>query len=350
MKSLILSNQEGSQNNAKDSLVMYEEIIKAVELGGIESRHAFIGSEPDLTALINRERPDIVFSAGCFTQAANHSGQNVHALLKRMKVPFIGSEPEILELVLSKIDTKDKWVREGVKTPTYHAINRVDDKHISGLETLTELRNFPYIVKPSNEGSSRGLDKTSVVFTSDELVKKAKKTLQEFDQILIEEYLGMFDDFREFTVAMIGNKDRMLLMPAEIELLQKEDIPVITTAHKNNRGTKATKINDYYFRKELVNLARKALMCVGIEDYGRCDMLYAGGQFFAIEVNGQPLMPDLRFDACALSIGLKREEYINTIFLSGLIRNLMVKKPDDSIIQQMKKVIPQDLFNYLFNN
>jgi hypothetical protein len=53
-------------------------------------------------------------------------------------------------------------------------------------------------------------------------------------------------------------------------------------------------------------------------------MLYANGKLEVIEVNGQPMIPDMWFDACAQTIGMNRRDYCLAIFYAGLKRYIKV--------------------------
>ena len=58
---------------------------------------------------------------------------------------------------------------------------------------------YPYVVKPSNEGSTYGL---SIVHAESELSKSIGYAAEYSDEILIEEYISG----RELTVGILGNK------------------------------------------------------------------------------------------------------------------------------------------------
>jgi hypothetical protein len=44
------------------------------------------------------------------------------------------------------------------------------------------------------------------------------------------------------------------------------------------------------------------------------------GKIYAIEINGQPMVPDRWFAACARTKNLDDDQYLNAIFWAGLVR------------------------------
>ena len=76
-------------------------------------------------------------------------------------------------------------------------------------------------------------------------------------------------------------------------------------------------------------------------------MIYAGGKFYAIEINDQPMVSDKWFEACARWVGLDKGQCLNAIFLSGIARNLREGMLKKSIPSALKRVIPIKLYERL---
>jgi len=92
-------------------------------------------------------------------------------------------------------------------TPTVHALR--SDKHLTkallsgaGIVRAPGGKNFPLLVKPNSEGSSKGIMDENVVKDKEEL-KERVKVLKESvgGEVLVEEYI----EGREFTVGILGN-------------------------------------------------------------------------------------------------------------------------------------------------
>ena len=87
---------------------------------------------------------------------------------------------------------------EGVKTPAYFLIEKMED-----VENACALLQFPLFVKPAKAGDSLGVDEHSLVFDKNQLREKVENIIDEYNEILVEEYI----DGREFTVLVAANAD-----------------------------------------------------------------------------------------------------------------------------------------------
>jgi D-alanine-D-alanine ligase-like ATP-grasp enzyme len=87
---------------------------------------------------------------------------------------------------------------ENIATPSYVLIEQTED-----IETACTQLQFPLFVKPAKAGDSLGVDEHSLVHNKAELAEKVKATLEEYPQLLTEEYIAG----REFTVLIAANAD-----------------------------------------------------------------------------------------------------------------------------------------------
>ncbi|MEK6545766.1 MAG: ATP-grasp domain-containing protein, partial [Nitrospinota bacterium] len=89
-----------------------------------------------------------------------------------------------------------------IPTPSFQVVS-------STLERV-RVKNFPLIVKPLHEGSSKGVRNDAVVFKISDLKKKVEEVIAQYHQpAIIEEYLKG----REFTVAIMGNDGDTKIFP-----------------------------------------------------------------------------------------------------------------------------------------
>jgi len=188
------------------------------------------------------------------------------------------------------------------------------------------------------------------VYDFSSLTKKLDELLEVFDEILVEKFLGDIPGIREFTIAMIGNPGRMLLMPAEIVLKTPKAHRIITTSDKDEHHTQALPVTDPSVRKELLCFSEKALLVAQVRDYARCDVMMAGNQFYAIEINGLPMIPDKWFEICSSDAGLSDKQYILAIFIAGLIRNLKKKGTRLRLTKKMICSLPKNIWKTLCEN
>jgi D-ala D-ala ligase C-terminus/SET domain len=83
----------------------------------------------------------------------------------------------------------------GVKTPAYVLVKHTEQ---SG-EVISKLK-FPLFVKPAKAGDSLGIDGDSMVRNEKNLKKKIDEVLEDYQELLIEEYIAG----REFTVLVVA--------------------------------------------------------------------------------------------------------------------------------------------------
>jgi D-alanine-D-alanine ligase len=178
--------------------------VRAVEQA-LASRHQVTLVDADLDAFAAfrrlRGQIDLVFNIAEGLHGASREGQ-IPAMLDMLEIPYTGSEPLTLGLCLDKRRAKEILRYNHVPTPRFWTIT-----------TLAELpRRLPYplMVKPTLEGSSKGVTDCSLVHNRNELRRQAEWVLTTYRQpALIEEFLPG----REFTVAMLGNGETLRALP-----------------------------------------------------------------------------------------------------------------------------------------
>lgn len=123
-------------------------------------------------------------------------GIDVIYYLELLNLPFTGPSSALYDP--SKETMKLVAFYQNVSTPAYALVN-VDTPY---LTTINHLK-FPLFVKPAKAGDSLGIDEHSLVFDSAGLQQQVTIILNEYDNVLIEEYI----DGREFTVLVAAGAD-----------------------------------------------------------------------------------------------------------------------------------------------
>ena len=319
---LLLYTDWNGRDSSNKIPARFQKMIRVLETGGIHASHCFAGTAREIKKQIEEMNPSIVFSSAYYTLEDAFGRKNIHGLLDSLHIPYIGSDAKSLELVISKQALKKKWIAAGIKTPASIVIQPEKDNLFWKSIQMGCFTRFPYILKPNREGNSRGIEPFCVVRESTSLKSAAKKLLEEYGEVIIERFLGDFPDIREFTVAMIGGNDQMLVMPAEITLKDRAIPRLITTRDKEKHRTQAIAVRDPIEKAKIIQFARKAFIAAGVRDYSRCDILLADNTLFAVEINGLPMVPDRWFQECAADAGMDEVQYINAIVLAGIVRNM----------------------------
>jgi D-alanine-D-alanine ligase len=119
----------------------------------------------------------------------------VPCLLDAFQIPYVFSEPDILNLTLDKGLTKLVLRQAGIVTADFKVVSQLNE-----LESVNIP--FPLFVKPVAEGTSRGIDGFSLIKNQDQLEESVNYLLNTYHQpVLVESYLPG----REFTVGITGS-------------------------------------------------------------------------------------------------------------------------------------------------
>ncbi len=273
----------------------------------------------------NQELPGVLATANVdlvFNIAEGFKGRNresqVPALLELLDIPYTGSDPATLSIALDKALAKRIVRQHGIMTPNFQLMTTGKER------LLKEFTNFPLIVKPVAEGSSKGVVSKSVCNSEAELREVVKELVGKYEQpALVEEYISG----REFTVGLLGERRPKALPPMEIVFLDKEDqTPIYSFQHKLDwsdriRYDVPAKLDPGQLDK-LKSGARAAFMALGCRDVARIDFrVDEKGRVYFIECNPLPgLTPDWS-DLVLISkgAGMDYRTLIGEI-LSGAIR------------------------------
>lgn len=237
-----------------------------------------IGNIFNLVNFLNAgHRCDLVFNIceGMFGIARE---AQVPCLLDAFSIPYVFSEPDILNLTLDKGLTKLVLKQHGIPTAGYQVIS-----HLSELQKIR--MGFPLFVKPVAEGTSKGIDGYSLVNNQSQLEKSVDFLLNSFHQpVLVESFLPG----REFTVGVIGSgENTRALGTMEIMLNEHTPHPIYSYSVKKDWEKYASyKIADDAVALECAELAVKIWKHIKGKDAGRIDFrLDSDGKPNFIEVN-----------------------------------------------------------------
>ena len=151
----------------------------------------------------SKSKLDLVFNLSEGVSGGADREAHIPMLCEILGIPYTGPSPLSAALILNKSRAKEIWRANGVKT--------ADSQLFSNLSTpLKNSLTFPLIVKPNSEGSGIGIKSKSIVKNLRELKSVIKHIVEEYHQgALVETYLPG----REFTVALIGNKEKVKTLP-----------------------------------------------------------------------------------------------------------------------------------------
>jgi D-alanine-D-alanine ligase len=255
---------------------------------------------------------DIVFNIAEGMSGRSREGQ-VPSLCELRGIPYTGSDSATLSICLDKALAKRLLV--DVDTPSFQLL-------ITGREKLRPFR-YPVIVKPNQEGTSKGISKKSVVMDETRLREVARELIERYGQpALVEEYVVG----RELTVGLLGERRPRVLPPMEVVFLTQGERPVYDYDCKQDWRHHVRYECPANLTKEELRIVertcRTTFMTLGCRDVARIDLrLTPEGRAYVLEVNPLPgLTPDYS-DLCLIANGA-RIDYRTLIgeILSGAIK------------------------------
>lgn len=274
-----------------------------------------IGNLFDLVKFLNSgKRCDLVFNIceGMFGIARE---AQVPCLLDAYRIPYVFSEPDILNLTMDKGLTKLILKEAGILSAPFQVIHQIEDSDQLHLD-------YPLFLKPVAEGTSKGIGGLSIVENKSQLIQSVTYLLETFRQsVLVESFLAG----REFTIGMIGSGDETIAIGAmEIILNDKTPHPFYSYAVKKDWEKYVSyRIADDLAALECIETAIKVWKIIKGKDAGRIDFrLDSEGRPNFIEVNPlaglNPTYSDLPM--LARMKGISYKQIINGIMDSALKR------------------------------
>lgn len=271
-------------------------------------------------------KPDIVFNIAEGANGLSRESQ-IPAILEMLQIPFTGSDSLTLGICLDKSRTKEILTYHNVPNAKFQIVNSLDEIAQSNF-------NFPLIVKPVSEGSSKGIFSSSFVKNYDELTSEITRINSKYNQpALIEEYLPG----REFTVAMIGNGEETTILPIieiKFEDFPEDVVPLYSYEAKWILDTKENVFDvfecpaklDKKLEEQIKETALKTFKVLRCKDWSRIDIrLDKNGIPNVIEINPLPgIMPDPNenssFPKAARAAGMDYNQMIQSVLYSAAKR------------------------------
>jgi|JI9StandDraft_1071089.scaffolds.fasta_scaffold08653_5 D-alanine-D-alanine ligase len=138
-------------------------------------------------------------------ESRNREGY-IPSLGEFMGIAFTGSDAYAQGISLDKGLMKFICKQARIPTKNFHVLDRIED--------LTDTIDYPVFLKPNGEGSSLGINETSIIRNYQELQRRAEELFSEFDSILLEELLvgedltlgvfGNYPDYQATSVARVS--------------------------------------------------------------------------------------------------------------------------------------------------
>ena len=178
-------------------------LLVAIASGGHDA--AGLALDSDFPQKITMLGPDLVFNIAEGIRGSSRESL-VPAWLEQLDIPYTGSDGLALAISLDKALTKTLAASVGVRTSPFRRIR--DEAELFAMNLP-----FPLFVKPNAEGSSMGINGTSLVRTPEGLITQVRHILQTYREDCLVE---VFVPGREFCVGILGNDPPQPLPIAEV--------------------------------------------------------------------------------------------------------------------------------------
>ncbi len=301
-------------------------IEKAIHAGN--HRVVRIGNANRLLESWEHLAVDIIFNISEGVGTRNRESQ-VPIILEMLGIPYVGSDGLTLGITLDKIITKKLLIAEGIPTPRFMEIKDPNDP-IRDVPL-----NFPLIVKPRHEGTSKGLSESSIVRNVNDLRHQARWLIETYHQpALVEEFI----EGSEFTVAVLGNEHPETLPVVQVRIGGKLDLGELFYTF-----TRAREHSDLDYvvpaaiptelEARIREVARRTYQAVECRDFGRVDVrVNRRGELFVLEINPLPSLAAADvFTLLAKHLGMTYDAMVNRILDHALARHGLLKEAVPSL-------------------
>jgi D-alanine-D-alanine ligase len=258
----------GDSNERAVSLLSGDAVFHALKRLEIDAE-AFDPSSRDINEIQSYNR--------AFIALHGRGGEDgsMQAFLKSKNIAYTGSDSLSSAIGMDKLKTKLLWRSLNISTPDFL---QVTEK--TSYEEIMSAIGVPFFIKPSNEGSSIGIDK---IKNEKQYQDAFLKTSKIDANVIVEKFV----DGEEFTVAIVNDKT----------------LPVIKIKPSNefyDYQAKYIKDDTQYIcpsgieKQKEVSISKEALQAfkiIGCSSWGRVDfMMDKQGRHYFIEVNTSPGM------------------------------------------------------------
>ncbi len=314
------------------------ETIDAIALVFREKGHevSLVEADSGVIENIQRIKPDFVFNIAEGTEGRNRES-HVPMILEFLAIPYSHSDGFALALSLDKALTKMIAKEHGVRTPEFVVVEKAN-KGPDPLRTKTvrapaHYLPFPIFLKPSSEGSSKGIRFSSLVKNKKGLEKECRRLWSGYGNIplLAEQFIPG----REVTVGVLGTANPRVIGMMEIGWKKGEergDFIYSLETKRNWREWVEYQVPAPLSKKqarEIEMIAVKIHTALGCRDVSRVDFrIDKKGVPYFIEINPLPgLSPDYSDLVIMMRrLGMEHRSLILAIYAEAMKRYPQLKR------------------------
>jgi D-alanine-D-alanine ligase len=230
----------------------------------------------------------------------------IQGALTWLGLPYTGSQVLSSAIAMDKVKCKQIWQSANLPTAPFRVVNRGQSLDKQLIAAIVHELGQDVVVKPAAEGSSVGIFKVN---TMTDLHDALVSAFQHDDVVLIERTLKG----KEFTVAIL---DQQPLPPICVEPMNEFYDYHAKYESNSTRYLCPTGLPDT-FNKQLESLSKKAYDTIGLQGWGRVDLMQDEQQnMYLLEVNSLPGMTEKSLvPMAAKEFGIDFDELVLRILL-----------------------------------
>ncbi len=261
-----------------------------------------------LLNLIDKTKVDVIFNA-----LHGRDGEDgiAQSYFEYLRIPYTHSGVVSSFNAMNKLISKQIFEEKKIRSPKYFSFIKQDFTYIKLKKKLKDKKiQFPIVVKPTNEGSSLGVN---IMKNIKDLIRISNSLFKKYNELMFEQFIAG----QEIQVAVLNNTPL-----GAIELKPKRKFYDYKAKYSKQAKTKhimPALINKRSYKKvlKIAQKAHKALECHGIT---RSDFKFFRNKFYLLELNTQPGMTSLSLvPEIAQHRGISFEKLVEKILLNASI-------------------------------
>ena len=301
-----------------DSPATIEAIARV--LRGLGCEVSKLGDGRELLQHLLAAPPDFIFNFAEGQGVGRSREARVPAVLEMLGIPYTGSDPLTLAVTLDKDCARRLVQSAGVAVPAGVEL-RAEDDAAAALSAPT-FNQWPKIVKPAWEGSSKGIRNKCLVHSLPECLEVIETLRRDYRQpLLIEEFIRG----DELTVGMVGNPPRIIGVMRVVPVEATADFVYSLEVKRDFRRMVKYECPPPLPAATLQAVEQAALIAhraLGCRDVARIDFRLRDGVPYFLEVNPLPGLNPESSDLVILAglAGWSYEQLIAAILEAALQR------------------------------
>lgn len=301
-----------------DSLETVAAIAKALKSLG-HSVVKLSGGRKFITTVLQSD-VDFVFNIAEGRGNYRSREAQIPAILEMLDIPYSGSDPQCLAVCLDKPLTKKLVQAAGICTPKWQVVSSKQEL----VEVCRDSFPLPAFIKPSFEGSSKGIRLACRVEGQKQMEKVAATLLEQYQQpVMVEEFISG----DEVTVGVIGNSPPKIVGMMRILPKKRDKFFVYSMEVKrdwqNQVEYECPAQLEARVLKKLADFSLEAFETLGCRDFARMDFrIDQKGMPYFLEINPLPGLNPKSSDLpiMAYKMGWNYGRLINSVLNAALDR------------------------------